>query len=149
MLLTTKTAAWAAENPATGPSESLLPLQLSSDTELSREGYFVLSWSLNSNTTLDSTGLRLQQATTAEFTAPLSKPVPGIDSLTVTGLVDGDYFYQLVTDDGVVSNALRIRVEHHALGRAFLFFVLGLLVFIVLLASIFHGQRLQEAADAP
>lgn len=135
---------WAAENPASTAPVSSSQLQLSTDTDLSREGYFVLSWTPNPPDTI----LQLRQSSSPDFSSVINKNVAGTDRVTITGLVDGNYFYRLVADDIVVSNALEVRVEHHSLPRALSFFFLGLLLFTVLLLSIYRGYKLQGANDA-
>lgn len=139
LILATKSTAWAAENLTILAPDSPDYLTLATDTELSREGYFVLSWSPDSN----FASLDLQQSTTAEFSDVAVKRVADTDRVTLTGLVDGDYYYRLVADDVVVSNTLTVRVEHHALSRALSFFVLGFVLFGVLLVTIYRGHKEQ------
>lgn len=144
LILATKSTAWAAENLTTLAPESPDFLTLATDTELSREGYFVLSWSPDS----DYASLDLQQSTSAEFSDYAVKRVADTDRVTLTGLVDGDYYYRLVADDVIVSNRLTVRVEHHALGRALSFFVLGFILFSVLLLTIYRGHKEQGVPHA-
>lgn len=144
LILATKSTAWAAENLTTLAPESPDFLTLATDTELSREGYFVLSWSPDSN----FGSLDLQQSPNSDFSDPdfsniAVKRVADTDRVTLTGLVDADYYYRLVADDVVVSNTLTVRVEHHALSRALSFFVLGFVLFGVLLVTIYRGHKEQ------
>jgi hypothetical protein len=67
----------------------------------------------------------------------------GDTSTIVSGLPDGEYRFRIRaegtetwTDEAVVV------VEHHGLGRAFLFFLLGAVLFTVLILAIASGRRL-------
>ncbi len=142
--MATKNMSWAAQNLNTNPPKTTTTFSLSVDTPLSREGYFVLNWSSDAS----YTKLLLQQSDSAEFSAPTIKNISGDESITITGLADGQYYFRLVTGDFIVSNALSVRVEHHSMVRALSFFLLGFLLFAVLLLSIYRGHRMQEASDA-
>ena len=121
-------------------------LFLSSDTSLSTEGYFVVNWNASQN---ESSGQVLQQATTIDFTTYRTYSIPATGSITITGLEDGEYFFRLTTADGEQSEVLAVTVLHHALGRALGFFLIGLLLFLVLVFTIFHGNKhLQERHNA-
>jgi len=71
----------------------------------------------------------------------------GIDiASTMSGKPDGDYFYRLesVAPDGavsVVSNTLKVTVDHHSLSRALTFFAIGAVVFVATLGLIIFGDR--------
>jgi len=68
----------------------------------------------------------------------------GSDTSTlISGLPDGEYRFRIrASGDAAWSDEAVVVVEHHGLGRAFLFFVLGAGVFTVLLLAIAGGRRL-------
>lgn len=126
MLLATTTPSWAAENTT-----------LTASTNLSNEGYFVLNW----QTPSPEATLRLEQDSNSGFTNPVIREIAGEGAATITGLTDGNYFFRLVDDGNVLSNTVEVSVAHHSLGRAFGFFLLGLTLFTILVATILRGNK--------
>jgi len=126
---------WAAENP-----DSNFPTQLSVDTPLSAEGYFVLSWD---NAQSVSSAINLLQSNTPAFVESRTRDIPANGSVTITGLADGDYYFRLQDGVSLLSNTVQVRVAHHSLGRAFAFFSVGALVFGILIISIVTGRKQQ------
>ena len=124
-LLATKPPLWAAEN------------FLTSDTELSNEGYFVLNWDTDYDTVI------LQQSSSSAFSPILENTVPGSGAITITGLKDGEYYFRLNRNGIPVGNTLPITVQHHSMARAMLFFLLGLVLFLILLTTIVVGSKRQ------
>lgn len=123
--MTTNSVSWAAENP------------LTASTDLSNEGYFVLSW----DTGDESASLILEQSSSSDFSDVIRRDISGVGALTITGLDDGDYFFRL-SDDGVLQTMpLTISVAHHSLARAGGFFLLGLMLFSTLVFTILNGNR--------
>lgn len=117
--------------------------QLASDLALSREGYFVLSWVGTA-----SGELLLQQADDAAFSTGVEAwQVTGATQFTQSGLVNGDYYFRL-RDEAGFSNAVHVRVEHHSLARAGVFFALGALLFGALVTSLMLGQRRLRSGDS-
>ncbi len=113
---------------------------LSSDTDISTEGYFVLSWHSDSA----SSSLYLQQALTENFNNVKTINLTGSGSITLTGLTSGEYFYRI--DSGQEqSNIVSIVVAHHSLTKAFTFFILGFALFSVLLVTIFLGHKAEKS----
>ncbi|MEQ8953320.1 MAG: hypothetical protein RL120_04240 [Gammaproteobacteria bacterium] len=123
ILFATKPPLWAAES------------SLTADTTLSTEGYFVLSWASLAD------AVALQQSDSPGFLEFTSRDLPGSGQITITGLEDGDYYFRLLGDDGTVTEPLVIEVQHHPLSRALLFFSLGLILFLILLSTIYIGNR--------
>ena len=82
---------------------------------------------------------RLQRATNARFDGATDVPVLPSGSLTVTGLRDGEYHFR-VGSEGNWSNVQRVRVEHHVLSTALLWFAVGAVLFVVLVLVIFTGN---------
>lgn len=118
-------------------------MQLESDTEVATAGYYQLSWAQT------APGMRLVEAADAGFQ---NKEViyRGADTARlVSGKRDGDYYYRLESDDGVtpLSNTLLVRVQHHSLRRAWMFFTVGAAAFIATLGLIVFGSRSAVGED--
>lgn len=126
LLLATTFPSWAAENTS-----------LSASTELSNEGYFVLNWQTPSP---DAT-LIIEQASSSDFVNPVIREIAGEGAATITGLTDGNYFFRLVDENNVLSNTVQVSVAHHSLGRAAGFFLLGLILFSILVITILRGNK--------
>lgn len=122
---------WAAE------------IALQSNSELVHEGYFVLSWV---STPPSSKSIVLQQSTTKSFSNPRQFSLPADGSITITGLTDGHYFFRAIQNN-LHSNTVSIRVSHHSLQKAGLFFTIGLLLFAILLLTIFTGNARMKAIE--
>jgi len=112
-------------------------ISLSSNTDVSNEGYFVLSWQSSKSTEAPA---QLLQSDSSDFSDALIKNVPAEGSVTLTGFDDGNYYFRL--DHGETSSdVVIVEVAHHALSKALLFFFGGLVLFLVLGATIFIGHR--------
>ncbi len=116
-------------------------ISLNSNTTLAAEGYFVLSWESDADSPLT-----LEQSNRADFSEVISTRVAADGDITITGLIDGDYYFRLLNDNLQQSNLLRIEVAHHSLVRALAFFSLGLVLFIILLLTIYIGSRRGDQA---
>lgn len=135
MLLSAKSLLWAAGTAAAATEEGI-DLVLQTDTLLSAEGYFVLTWSSQA-----ADPLVLEQAGAEDFRAAVAREVPASGNLTITGLADGRYFFRVGDGSGRWSEPIEITVRHHALPRALFFFGMGLLLFLVLCFTILTGSR--------
>jgi len=118
----------------------LAELSLSSNTFVSTEGYLVLNWESGLP---QNTSLSLFRSANPAFDDPVLKTVPANGSMTVTGLENGSYYFQLRNPDDMLqsSNTINVEVSHHSLTRAFMFFSIGLVLFLILVAAIFAGER--------
>ena len=112
----------------------LAEILLSSDSEVSSEGYFVLSWQSDT-----ANSLSLQQANSENFSQIKTTSLPANGAVTITGLVNGRYFFRVISATEP-SNTVLVEVKHHSLVKAFGFFSLGFLLFAVLLLTIFIGR---------
>lgn len=122
------------------PSAFAAP-QLEASVAVAREGYFVLSWDLSAGDHDRGTALTLQQSSQADFSGDVEQwPVHQADQFTQSGLTNGRYYYRLVSEKGA-SNVVEVEVQHHALSRAFFFFSLGAVLFILLVVILLHGRR--------
>lgn len=111
---------------------------LSTDSELTREGYFVLEWSLG-----DEGDYVIQQAHSESFVQPDTYEVPASGSMTLSGFADGDYYFR-AGRDGNWTDTVQVTVEHHSLARALGFFISGLLLFSILTVVILRGNSLHN-----
>jgi len=116
---------------------------LSSDTELSTEGYFVLSWELSD----PNTEIVLQQSSNASFSGAQSKVLQESGAITLTGLADGEYYFRLLQDGAPIDNPVVVTVAHHSLERALGFFFTGCVLFIILLIAIVNGDKSSRGRD--
>lgn len=111
---------------------------LTTDTELAREGYFVLDWSLG-----DQEDYVIQQAHSSAFVQPDTYEVPASGSMTLSGFADGDYYFR-AGREGNWTDTVQVTVEHHSLARALGFFISGLILFSILTVVILRGNKLHN-----
>lgn len=114
-------------------------VRLSVDTPAPTAGYFQLSWGEKL-----PAGSILQQSAQADFAGVREWRVAGADSFSMSGLGNGEYFYRLQTAQGI-SNAVSVKVQHHSLGKAWLFFGVGAALFLYLIFYIFSSLRRKPA----
>ncbi|WP_026279652.1 fibronectin type III domain-containing protein [Thioalkalivibrio sp. ALJ16] len=102
--------------------------------ERSTDGGFTLSWEA-------AGAVALEQAAGPDH-GDARIIYEGHDTSTVvSGLPDGEYRFRLrASDADDWSDTATVRVEHHSLARAFGFFVLGGVVFLVLIVAILRGR---------
>jgi len=137
---------------AAGNASEQANVTLSSDTELSTAGYFRLNWSIDhselQNSAAEKPDFELQQATQPDF-ADAFTLYQGPDQATViSGLANNIYYYRVrVADNPTWSDKLRVEVKHHSLTRAFGFFGLGIVMFIVTVIVLLKGTRLTSASS--
>lgn len=126
--------------------------QLHTNSDQPNAGYFRLTWDGGGEGELQ---FQLQEARSADF-AQAETLYEGPDRASLlSGRPDGEYYYRVraVADHqpGPWSEAVQVDVEHHSLGRAFLFFSIGAVVFLATLGLIVGGNlksRKQENAWA-
>lgn len=73
----------------------------------------------------------------------------GLDTAShISGKANGDYYYRVIafSNNGstLISNDVKVSVQHHSLVRAFLFFSIGAVVFLSILITILMGNRRQD-----
>lgn len=119
-------------------------ISLASDTSYSTEGYFVVT--LSADTPPDTMAV-LEQATTEDFNDARQYRLPANGNITITGLPDGFYHFRARLADGSFGDTLTVEVAHHSLARAFSFFFVGLVLFVILATTIFLGNRNTKVAD--
>lgn len=118
---------------------------LRASPERATDGVYRLSWEAHG-----APRFELQESDGADFN-PARPVYTGSDTASViTGKPDGAYFYRVrvlgESGPGPWSEPLQVTVQHHSLARALQFFVVGALVFAVLLAVIVRGAREDETS---
>jgi hypothetical protein len=112
------------------------PVALQADTEIATAGYYQLSW--------DADGaIVLQEAASPDFRSPREVYRGADNARVMSGKADGDWYYRARTagSGSDFGNVVRVTVEHHPVERAFAFFSLGALVFLITLGVIIRGAR--------
>jgi len=107
----------------------------------STDGVAKLSWNLP-----DTKVVVIQRSDNPAFQRAVTLYQGEDTGTTITGLADGNYYFRAgsgAMDSGEISwgNSVHLRVEHHPLSRAFLFFGIGVVVFLATLALIIGGSR--------
>ena len=119
--------------------------ELSASDEVSRTGYFQLKWKSG-----EEGEFVLQQDTTSLFSSPKTLYNGSDTARTISGLLNGDYYYRVRTAEGEWSEPLMVTVEHYKLSTAFIFLGLGAMVFLatailVIRGHIIHRNSHEEA----
>jgi hypothetical protein len=113
---------------------------LETNSPVATAGYYQIVWETTSYPT------RLVEASDDAFD-DARIVYEGVDiASTMSGKLDGDYFYRLESAAGdgtvnIVSNTLKVTVNHHPLSRALTFFAIGAVVFLATLGLILFGER--------
>ncbi|WP_019584311.1 hypothetical protein [Thioalkalivibrio sp. ALE16] len=117
-----------------------LPLALSAQPafdappERSTDGGFTLAWEAED-------AVVLERATGPDHEDARIVYEGGDASTVVSGLPDGEYRFRLrAADADTWADAATVVVEHHSLARAFGFFAVGAVVFLVLIGAILRGR---------
>lgn len=134
LLLTCQCPAGLARTPLPAPS-------LSSDTEIANAGFYRLSWQKPG----DAVQIQLQEANDPSFAhAALHYQGPD-DASVISGKPDGTWYYRAreISDQltGPWSETVKVTVAHHPLSRAFMFFALGVVVFVATLLLVISGTK--------
>lgn len=113
------------------------PVEIEADAEVATAGYYQLSWDTG------AAEIVLQEAPTPDFASPRVVYRGADNARVMSGKRDGDWYYRARTagSDSEFGNVVKVTVRHHSLGRAFAFFALGALVFLVTLTVIVKGAR--------
>jgi len=102
-------------------------------------GFFTLTWSADS-----ATRFEIQEAGNRDFSDARRRYLGSDQATTVTGKRDGTYYYRArvvaaTGQPGTWCEPVAVRVAHHSLERAWLFFGIGAVVFIASLIVILRG----------
>lgn len=123
-------------------------LELQGPDKVSKEGYFsvtVTGTGTKEQPPNDLQNLRLQLSKSSEFSQVLQEfPALGdFRQLSLSGFSNGEYFIRAIADNvGQPSDPIKVTVSHYPLWQALSLFVAGLLLFTVLLITLWQGQRL-------
>lgn len=127
-------------------AETELPV-LATDTNLATAGYYQLSWQPGiAGASNKNIHFEVQQARDLSFHS--SKTIyRGPDQASViSGQPNGDYFYRVrvkYTQQvmGEWSKPVLVKVQHHPLKKAWLFFIAGAIVFTITFIFIVYSSR--------
>lgn len=113
-----------------GVAATLEPAELTSN-----EGYYQLTWEADEP-------VRLVESASAGFESAATLYTGSDTGHVISGKPDGTWYYRLESADGgtVLSETSTITVSHHPLGRAFLFFGIGAVVFFSTLGLILFAR---------
>lgn len=102
--------------------------------ERSTDGGFTLAWEADA-------AVVLEQASGPDHADARVVYQGGDTSTVISGLPDGEYRFRLrAADADAWADQTTVTVEHHSLARAFGFFVVGAIVFLVLIGAILRGR---------
>lgn len=124
----TYATSWQATSNPANPT-----YDLSVNTAVAREGYFVLR--------LDqapTTALIVEQSQDPEFTEVDAEFAwfGDFQQMTLSGFADGHYYFRIKADGHVLSNTVYLEVQHYPRWQAYSLFILGLLLFSCLVGCI-------------
>jgi len=115
--------------------------QLASDTDVATAGYYRLDWNAES-----AADFVLEESQQVSFeTARVLYEGPDTARI-ISGRKDGDYYYRVrdvnnQDEQSAWSDVVHVKVQHHPLSRALLFFAIGAIVFVATLSAIIIGNR--------
>ncbi|AEG01587.1 hypothetical protein [Methylomonas methanica] len=130
----------ALQFPGLAQAQQQAP-RLFSDTQTATAGYYRLNWE---SADIDPV-VELQQADNPAFTDADIRYRGHDGASVVSGMPDGEWYYRArsITGGKVSpwSDTIAVKVAHHPLSRAWLFFGLGTLVFAATLLLIIRGTE--------
>lgn len=112
------------------------PVEIRADTQVATAGYYQLTWNADG-------AVIVQEAGSPEFLSPRVVYRGADNARVMSGKSDGDWYYRARSagSESDFGNAVKVTVQHHPVGRAFAFFSLGAVVFLVTLGVIIKGAR--------
>lgn len=115
--------------------------ELEANPEVATAGFYQLRW-------YSARPVEVEESKDPDFSSA-EIIYRGSDAARVmSGKPDGDLYYRVRdTDDGTLSNVVKVAVRHHSLERALAFFSLGAIVFLATLLLIATGARGRDGAD--
>jgi len=122
-------------------------LQLTSSTDSASAGYFQLSWSWPTAPADVTYRLSERQLDQPGAVTTFNNIYQGRDMASViSGKSDGRYEYRVIAGspilaDTVISNRVSVNVKHHSLGNAFAVLLLGVVIFLAIVISIYRGAK--------
>lgn len=113
--------------------------ELSVDASIATAGYYRLQWQANH---AKNPSFILQESQEESFQTPFTRYQGSDRARVISGKSDGDYFYRVRLEDNTQwSDVVKVQVRHHSLGDAFLFFSIGLFIFLSTLFVIYRGNK--------
>lgn len=118
-------------------------LQLSVSSRTATAGNYQLSWQSDT----PAPQFELQESHVEDFSDSHTLYQGNDTSSAISGRANGHYYYRVRLLDSQSaplsdwSQPIAVTVEHHSLSRAFAFFFLGLLVFVITVVTILRGNR--------
>ena len=109
---------------------------LSASVETSRTGHFRLTWQHDEV----GTTFTLQQARTPTFDRPVTIYQGPDRARTVSGLLNGKYYFRVATGMNEWSDPVSVKVDHYELATALTFLGLGAIVFFSTAVLIIRGH---------
>ena len=110
------------------------PVAIRADSQVATAGFYQLRWNAEGE-------IVVQEAASPDFVSPRVVYRGSDNARVMSGKPDGDWYYRARTagSGGAFGNVVQVTVRHHPVERAFAFFALGALVFLVTLAVIIKG----------
>ena len=122
--------------------------ELSSSNTLPTAGYFRLNWSAPTSAN-NQNQYELQRADNPSFTQAKTVYIGPDEATVISGLPDKHYFYRVrMVDTNEWSQPVGVEVKHHPLGRAFGFFALGAIMFVIMIAVLIKGALKRQTVWA-
>jgi len=120
-----------------GSAPAIAAPKLESDSDSSAAGFYQLHWANQ-----HAGNFILEESRKPDF-SDAKTLYQGPDTATlVSGRKNGTYYYRVRNEEAAKdwSNSIQVKVIHHPLSRALLFFSLGALVFIATLTMVIRGN---------
>lgn len=131
-----------------------MPLpELNVDNRVATAGYYRLEWHMPARTESPNLLYELQESLDSHFhDASLSYQGPDLATV-MSGRADGMRYYRVraIRADRPVSQwskTVSVETRHHSLSRAFGFFAVGAIVFVLTLVLVLRGGRHQREGDS-
>lgn len=118
-------------------------ISLSTSNAVATGGYYQLKWQGGA----PAGQFQLEESRSKDFLQTRELYRGAQTASVVSGRADGEYHYrirQLDAEGNAISDwsePLQVTVAHHSLARAFAFFAIGLVVFVITLVAIVRGSR--------
>lgn len=124
------------------PAAAVTAPELHTDSANPSGGYYRLTWDWPDQ---QNQRFQLQESVSRDFSDPQTIYTGPDRATVISGRSDGGFFYRVRrnpddAEPGPWSEVVEVRVEHHSLERAFLFFGIGAVVFVATLALVVGGN---------
>jgi len=131
------------------PATGIAAPELSSNSTLSTAGYFTLHWSAAPTEVNENLEFELQQANNPDFDNAVTRYQGSDKASIISGLANQTYYYRVrLGNQDDWSSTLAVEVKHHSLARAFGFFGLGIVMFLMTVTVLLKGARQNPHHDS-